>query len=148
MRRKRIVTFDDYLYRRCSTLHELGGSVDQLLVRGARTGDDIVILDAVVRFPDRLELKVFEVIERTTDGRAHRLKYSYQCRWRDHLLLRYDREPIRHPEAPEHRHLAGGGREPCGRVGLLDVVDEMWQEVERRKTTVQTPPGSADADVA
>lgn len=147
MRRKRIISVEEYLYRRCWMLRDLGGDLDHLIVRGVRTGDEIVLLDARVLFPDSLELKVFEVIERTSRGGAHRRKYSYQARWRERLLIRYDREPIRHPEMPEHRHLADGTREPCDAVGIYTFANKMWAEYERAR--VDAPAAAeADADVA
>jgi hypothetical protein len=146
MRRRRTPTFDDYLFRACQRLHELGGSVDSVFQQGA--GTDLVILEARITFPDDVELQAFELIEKTISGAAHRRKYRYQCRWHGQLLLRYDREPIRHPEMPEHKHLPDGSRIPCSRVSIHDVAEEMWDELAKRKARRVDRPGEAEKQSA
>lgn len=132
MRRKKTQPFDDYLYASCERLHQLGGDVDVSLTAAAGIGSR-VILEARVTFPDELELLVFEVIEVTEDGGAHRRKYRYQARWHGQLLVRFERDPVGHPEMPEHKHTVEGERVPCESVTPPTVAYEMWQECERRR---------------
>jgi len=136
MRRPRVMSFDDYLFHRCESIHRLGGDVD-IAMHSAVGAADTVIVEARVGFPDELELRVFEVVERTDEGAAHRFRYSYQVRWRRQLVVRYERDPVGHPEMPEHKHPASGGRIPWAAVRLATVVDEMWEEYRLR---IEAPP--------
>ena len=78
MRRKRVLTFEQYLFHACNRLHDLGGTVDAALSRA--TGTEPVVLEARVSFPEhQIDFEIFEVIEKTEEGHAHRTKYRYQC---------------------------------------------------------------------
>jgi hypothetical protein len=54
------------------------------------------------------------------------------------VLLRYDRDPVNHPDMPEHRHVPPDNRrEKWSRVTLADVSDEMWDHVRQRAAEVE-----------
>jgi Family of unknown function (DUF6516) len=122
------VTPEDYAYDRYDELHGLGAAVEACTI-GDVAGE--IVINALLRFGDDATLSVFEVVVADEDGCAHRRKYSYTGAFPDRLLLRYDRDPINHPDMPEHRHV-GDRREKWGRVTLADVSEEMWDHVRQR----------------
>ena len=141
MRRKQTLAFDDYLFRRCDELHQIGGDVDLSMVNATTRGDP-VILDARIGYPDEVELEVFEFVERTSTGGAHRVKFRYQGRWQERLLVRFERDPIGHPEMPGHKHMiAADGTET--RVAWTTTVTptsasvDMWHEYNLLKSRLE-----------
>lgn len=73
---------------------------------------------------------------RMVDGRPHRFKYSYHANIGNDFVFRYDRDPVVHPEMPDHKHLPGGEdrRFDSGRVTLHEVAVELWDEISERDT--------------
>ncbi len=123
------VSPEDYACDRYNELHGLGASVEACAI-GDAAGE--IIINATLRFGEDAFLSVFEVIVADEQGYAHRRKYSYTGVFPDRILLRYDRDPINHPDMPEHRHLAPDRREPWKRVTLADLADEMWDHIRQR----------------
>jgi Family of unknown function (DUF6516) len=119
-------TLGEYLSDRCEQLASLGGVLRDVTVHEFAVDD--ATIHAVVTFgedDDRM-LTAFEHI-RLVDGRPHRVKYGYRCFHRGSFLFGYDRDPMRHPRMPHHKHVAGrDDRLPWDRVTLHDVVEELW----------------------
>jgi hypothetical protein len=55
-------------------------------------------------------LSVFEHL-RHEDDRARRLKYSYDVIVDGEPVVRFDRDPVAHPDMPEHKHVGGSEQE-------------------------------------
>lgn len=132
-------SLDDYLTDRIGQFGSLGGVVRRIHID--EFGDEAAI-HGVISFgaSDQAVLHVFEhiVIE---DDRPHRAKYGYRCSYDDDFLFRYDRDPLGHPEMPEHKHVAGTERRfEAGRVTLHDVADELWQHIAEREAEAADPP--------
>jgi hypothetical protein len=136
----RRVTPEEYAYDRYDELHGLGATVE-LIAIGDAAGE--IMINATLRFGDEAFLSLFEAIIADEDGCAHRRKYSYTGGFPDRIILRYDRDPVVHPDMPEHRHV-GERREPWKRVTLADVADEMWDHVRQRAE--EAPEEDADED--
>jgi hypothetical protein len=130
VRRLHTRSFEDYLFERTDSLHRLGGDAD-VKTLGAE-GAERVIIEGRILFPGGIELTVFEVVEKTQSGSAHRVKYRYQCRVEDVVLIRYERDPFGHPDLPEHKHCLDGTRiawtEP---ISPAVVATEMWEAIKR-----------------
>jgi Family of unknown function (DUF6516) len=122
MRRRRRETLTEYVAARCDDIHGLGGTVAALATTDV--GGEVII-QAIVTFEREGRLTVFEAVHEDEGGTITRRKYSYQAMWRSDTLFRYDRDPVAHPEMPEHKHVAGR-RERWDAVTLRDVVDELW----------------------
>lgn len=127
-------SIDDYLKARLVQLQDLGGILREAVVNVI---DELVLanLHAWVTFGehDSGVLSVYEVIVIGEDGAPRRAKYGYHCEHGSQFLFRYDRDPIQHPEMPEHKHLPPEERRiVADRVTLQDVVDELWPMVVER----------------
>lgn len=127
-------SIDDYLKDRLAHLHDLGGILRKAIVNVV---DELgfATLHAWVTFgeQDSGHLSVFEVVVLGEDGAAHRAKYGYHCEHGGQFLFRYDRDPVQHPEMPEHKHLPPEERRiAADRVTLQDVVEELWPIVVER----------------
>ena len=114
------------LDRTTQLTQDLGARVDDVTVvdiPGSRA-----VLNARLVFQGEVVsvvLKVFEEI-RLIDGRPHRFRYAYDVREERRLVFRFDRDPIAHPENPEHRHVAGRRKRfPCERVTLHVVAEKI-----------------------
>lgn len=128
----RAPSFDHYVVDVCDRLHQLGGvpvieTTDLLIER------QILLLSSNVTFVgEDLELKVFEVLRKTQRDTAHREKYCYRCRLDQQLVFRYERDPLQHPEMPDHKHLSDGTRIPC-EISVQKVLGGFWDEVAAEK---------------
>lgn len=128
-------SIDDYLKGRLGQLHDLGGVLREAIVNvidelGSAT------LHAWVTFGEQDSglLSVFENVVIDEGGSPHRAKYGYHCEHGGQFLFRYDRDPVQHPEMPEHKHLPPDERRiTADRVTLQDVVDELWPMVVERE---------------
>jgi hypothetical protein len=124
------VSPEDYACDRYNEFYGFGADVESCGIAEA-AGE--FIINATLRFGEDAFLSVFEVIEADTNGYAHRRKYSYTGGFSDRVLLRYDRDPVNHPDMPEHRHVPPDNRrEKWARVTLADVSEEMWDHVRQR----------------
>lgn len=139
------VSPEDYACDRFDELHGLGATVESCAI-GDAAGR--IVINAVLRFGEDGILSLFEVVVAGEDGFAHRQKYSYTGVFPDGYVLRYDRDPVNHPDMAEHRHVGPDDRrEPWGRVTLADVSDEMWDQVRQRSESAREEAvGEADLD--
>lgn len=126
----------DYVDDRIQQFQNLGGVVEGVLVNEV---GEWSILHAEIQFGDGGVLSIYELVELDEHLRPHRRKYSYHCQHRDEMLFRYDRDPVQHPEMPEHKHVPPDDRRVmAGRVTLQDVVDELWPIIAVRDTEAST----------
>lgn len=123
----RRLTFDHYLCGVQEMLHQLGG-YPKLETAGVR---EAVLLSATVAIGHDVVLDVFEAVEKTADGRAHRTKYRYKCFLAGQPVFRYEYEPSVHPEP--HKHLPDGSRMEWKRVQLAEVLNGMWDEIDAER---------------
>src|SRR5215210_4521772 len=78
-------------------------------------------------------LSVCENVGHSEAGIPHRRKYGYQCNYRTDFLFRYDRDPVQHPDMPEHKHLPPDERRVhWDRVTSMDVAEEFSPIVSER----------------
>jgi uncharacterized protein DUF6516 len=122
---------DDYGYDRGEQFHAVGAEVRSH--NSFDVGDELVIM-ATLAFGAQGDglLHVFEAVHEV-GGDAHRRKYAYHFSYGDDFLFSYDRDPVAHPEMPEHKHVPGRGRVPWDRVTFSEVVDEIADYVAQRE---------------
>jgi hypothetical protein len=92
--------------------------------------DDLVIIEADFDLPGiDARLEVFELVRRVRRGNAHREKYSYKL-WLDgRPVVRFERDPQRHPEMPDHKHLHDNTRVPM-EISLREMLFSVWDELK------------------
>jgi hypothetical protein len=73
-------------------------------------------------------LNIHELV-RVQDGYAHREEYAYFLIIEGVEIGGDERDPVRHPEMPEHRHSRGHDRHPSESVSFKAAVEHAWQVV-------------------
>jgi hypothetical protein len=132
MRLRPSPSFDDYIFDACERLESMGG--DARIRTTEPMKNQLVLLDAGLSYQAQdVQLRVFEVISRTSKGKAHRNKYCYRCWLESGLVFRFERDPRQYPEMPDHMHLAGVPGRIAGTIDLHPMLDELWDRVEAEK---------------
>jgi Family of unknown function (DUF6516) len=133
-RRQHEAAKNAYAHERGQELHQFGGYVEGFVI--VDLGDELVLSAYLSIGKDlQAQLRVWEVVVFSDDGQPHRRKYTYQLHYDGEFVVRYDRDPMQHPNMPEHKHVGVNRRRiKCGRTTLTEAVEELYEVVRDRES--------------
>jgi hypothetical protein len=130
------VSLDEYSHARGEDFHACGGAVTSHVTEDIANRTRLLIGATIVLATEQEAILEIDEVVVARAGGEHRFRYAYRFLFEGRMIFGYDRDPVNHPEMPEHKHI-GDRRIPSGAVSFRDFVDEVWDWIEERREQVR-----------